>query len=540
MEREWKDPAGPSGPARRHSGPPGVARSAVALACLATLFLAVPGPARADERPVKPLLVASAAGIGDPVPWASPRGEQIISFIRLGTAGGRTVGVRARSNGLGFRAFETLSNAAGTTSPELAFGPDGTAIALWGTDEAGTVAGQAIRPPGGPFGEPAQAGPCVGPLSLASSSRGEVLAACRAESDLGTPHSGWLGAAVLPGPVSFTGQLTPPTDDPLFEPFTAWGADGTSVAGFSYGTPGASEVAIEARVSGPEASFVEEELIGPVAPPGELEAVGATVLPNGTVAITATAEGGSILFTREPGAGQEFSGTALPESSISPPYADRFGRLHFVVSSPTGPGDSPAWVRVRDLDGSVGDPIPIPLTGEEATIVEGGFQVRPGGAEYVVFRNTEGFFMTLRRPGPTAFSPPRRVAITHPSDSVGSLALTPTGDLLLAWSRQSDAGVEQLWLGGVDQGNRPEITRISVPEVVVRGRTARLSARVTDPMGIDRVVWRLEGGRRAVGPQVRLRFNQPGSKRVTVTAIDRAGNRSSRTRSVSVIETRGR
>lgn len=515
-------------------------RPALVLACLGLLLLAAPTPAQADERPVKPILVASAAGIGHPVPWASPSGEQLISFIRTGPGGGGTIGIRARSNGLAFGSFEALSSAAGPASPEIAFGPDGTAIALWGAGAAGALAEQAIRPPGGPFGEPDQAGPCVGPVSVAASLRGEVLAACRAESDRSSPHSGWLGEAALPGPVSFADELTPPTDDPLLVPFASWGSDGTSVAGFSYRTPESSETTIRARISGPGASFVEEETIAPIVPSGELEAVGAAVLPDGTVAITATTESGSVLFAREPGAAQDFAGTALPEDSISPPYADRFGRLHFVVSSPSGVGSSPAWVRIRDLDGSVGDPIPIPLTGEDATIVEGGFRVRPGGTEYVVFRNAEGFFMTLRRPGPAAFSPPRRIAMAYPSDSVGSLALTPTGDLLLAWSRRSGAGVEQLWLGGVDQGNRPEITRVSVPKVVIRGRTARLSARVTDPMGVDRVVWRVDGGRRVVGLQVRLRFERPGRKRVTVTATDRAGNRSIRTRSVKVIEARGR
>ena len=148
--------------------------------------------------------------------------------------------------------------------------------------------------------------------------------------------------------------------------------------------------------------------------------------------------------------------------------------------------------------------------------------------------------MTLRRPGPAAFSPPRRVATTRPSDSAGSAALTPDGDLLLTWRRRSRTGVEQLWLGGVDRGHRPVIANVSVPKVVVQGRAARLSARVTDPMGVRKVVWTVAGGPKAIGRQVRLRFERAGRSQVTVTATDRAGNRSSRTRSVKVLAAAGR
>lgn len=495
--------------------------------------------AAANEKAVQPLLIGSSAAIESPAPWASLGGEQLITFIRTGVGGSPALGARSRVNGARFGPFDRLTDTPGATSPSLAFGPDGRAIALWGVAGDGVPAEQAIRLPGNAFGTETQANPCVGSVSVAASDRGEVVAACRASNEPGPLYSGWIAGPTLPEAIPFTDQVTPETEDPLLGTATAWGSDGTSVAAFEYRTTDLPGTAIAARVIGPGESFVEDEEVVQVLSPATLGMAGAAVLPDGTVAITTETANGSALFVREPGAGEGFSSTALAETSISTPRADRFGRLHFVVSDPSGSGDDPASVRVRNLDGSIGNPIPIPLEGDEARIVEGGFQMLPNGNEYVIFRNREGFFFTFRRPGPTAFIPPRRLTGVRPADSGGSATLTPDGDLLLAWRRRTGS-VDQLWLGGFDRGHRPEMAGIEVPKRVRLGRVASLSARVTDPMGVRRVVWQVAGGPSAVGRKVRLRFGRVGRRTVTVTATDRAGNRSIRYRSVTVVKPAGR
>ena len=218
------------------------------------------------------------------------------------------------------------------------------------------------------------------------------------------------------------------------------------------------------------------------------------------------------------------------------PSADRWGRLHFLTSGPGGSGGTAWWVRVLELDGTVGRTIPVPTQGAGAKPVLNGLQVSPNGAETIVTRSDSGFSRSERKPGGGAFSVPRRLA-EPVAAGPGSVVQTSRNDLLLVWEQAVTPTRAQLVVGGWDGNGRPAIEALTIPNRARRGVPIRLSVVATDPMGISRVVWKLPGDRRLRGASVRARLWKRGLNRVEVAAYDRAGNRSLRIKQVRVPRT---
>ncbi|MFM8791079.1 MAG: hypothetical protein ACKOFX_01055 [Solirubrobacterales bacterium] len=485
----------------------------------------------ATANPATPIIVDEASGIIRPAPSISPTGEQIVSYLRRTEGGLPLPGLVARTGGAPFSPFEELSTIPALDPPVVGFGSRGTALVGW-YSAAGTE--QTIRASGGPVEGVSQVGACTGPVAIAVSGADRTLAACRAGSGTSPAWSGAVGLGQMSSRISLTTQVTPDSSNPSVTPLSAWGADGTGVAAFGY-TPQASpsEQRIEARVYGPGGSFTETEDVGSATAPSTLEPTGLAVLPSGIVAITADSNDGAVLFTRAAGAGSSFTQTELAEDTASMPAADQWGRLHFLTSITGGPTGTTWWVRVRDPDGSLRPPIPIPTEDTGAVPVENGLQVFPNGAEAIVTRSDTGFYIAFRRPGAGAFSVPRRLAGTT-NTSGGAASRTAQGDILLTLAREVTPGRQQLVVGGWDSGTLPVITRLSMPKQMRRGATGRFSVTATDAMGVGRITWQFPGNRRLEGASVRARLTKPGVNRVKVTVFDQAGFRSIRIRRVKV------
>jgi hypothetical protein len=499
------------------------------LACLA----GPTSPAPADR--VSPLVIDEAASITDPRPWVSPTGEQLITYLRRDDGTLPAPGLVARIDGGPFSPFEALSASPALSAPVLGFGPDGTALLTWQAIDSGILAEQATRPPGGPRGPALPAGRCGGPVALSVSASGQTLTGCPVESGLLPGWSGRAGSGVLASGIAPDLEVTPATSDPAIPAFTAWGSNGTGVVTFGYSDEGSTPGrAIVARVFGPDSAWAETVTVAPAAEDQAIEPTGAAVLPNGAVAITADSDEGGVLFTRPPGPGTTFERSEVGLDTAAMPAADVWGRLHFQASRDEGVGTRSWWVVIRDRDGSLAEPIPVPTTGNGAEPVGDGLQVFPNGAETIVTRSDSGFYIAFRKPGGGAFSVPRRLAGAAGAGP-GAAQRTPQGDILVVWQKDGAPGTQRLVLGGWDSDSGPAIKRLSVPKRVRRGTRARFSVVAADPMGIDRIVWRFPRNRRAAGSSVRVRMTKPGRNRVEVLVFDRAGGRSVRQRRVKVV-----
>jgi hypothetical protein len=497
------------------------------LLCLAGLTT----PAPADR--VDPLVIDEAASITDPRPWVSPTGEQLVTYLRRDDGTVPAPGLVARIDGGPFSPFEALSASPALSAPVLGFGPDGTALLAWASDDSGPVTEQTIRPPIGPSEPSGPVTGCAGPPALSISGSGAVLSGCPSNSGLLPPWVGLTGLGQMPARIAPDLEVTTATDDPAIRSFAAWGSDGTGIVVFGLDEAGPpTGQRIEARVVGPGAAWAETTTIASAPDPETIEPTGTAVLPNGTVAVTADTDQGSALFTRAPGPGSAFERIEVGQDTASMPAADVWGRLHFLASEDEGETTT-WWVRIRDRDGSLAEPIPVPTTGNGAEPVGDGLQVFPNGAEAIVTRSDSGLFIAFRQPGAGAFSVPRRLA--GAGVGPGAAQRTPQGDILVAWQEEGAPGAQRLVLGGWDSGARPAITQVATPKRVRRGARARFSVVAADPMGIDRIVWRFPRNRRATGSSVRVRLTKPGRNRVKVLVFDRAGGRSVRQRRIKVI-----
>lgn len=514
---------------------PGRTWRRVALPGVISLGLFLGGPSGSTHAdPVSPLVIDEGFRISGGAPWISPTGEQLVTYLRQDAGALPVPGLTSRIGGAPFTPFEALSPMTGIVSPTAGFAPDGTARLVWQAAGTGRLTEQAVRPQGGPVGAATPAGTCDGPTALAVSRTGRTLAACRGDSGTTPRWTGLAGVGQMPSAIEPATELTPAVDELTADPLVAWGTDGTGIVAFGYreGDP-PGEWKIAARIVGTDGMLGDTELVDSATGPETIIPTGVAVLPNGTAAITANSDREGVLFTRPPGPGASFQRIDLDQKTASMPSADRWGRLHFLTSTEVAPGETAWWVRVLELDGTVGRAIRVPTTGVGATPVRNGLQVSPNGAEAIVTRSQSGFFRSQRRPGAGAHSVPRKLADSAGAGD-GAVALTPQEDLLLVWERQVAVDRHQLMVGGWDGNGRPVIERLSIPRRAKRGVPIRMSVVASDPMGISRIVWRLPGNRTLRGESIRVRLRRAGRNQVEVAVFDRAGNRSLRISQVTV------
>lgn len=490
------------------------------------------GPAAAKR--VTPIVVDEAFGISGPAPWASPSGEQLITYLRQDDGALPVPGLTARTGGAPFTPFEALSARPGLAPPTAGFGPDGTARLVWLAGGTGNLTEQAVRPAGGPLGAPAPAGACNGPTALAVSGSGRTLSACRADSGATARWIGLAGVGQMPTAIAPEVELTPAVGELTSDPLVAWGADGTGIVAFGYrdGEP-PEGWKIAARIVAPDGSLGETELVDSATDPATLVPTGVAVQPNGTIAITANSSDGALLFTRAAGSGRPFERVVPGGDTASMPAADRWGRLHFLTSSTDGSGALTWASRVLDLNGTLRNPLPVPTLGTDFVPVQNGFQVFPGGGEALVMKSSGGFSVFFRNPGPNGFFL-GRVLAQAAAEGTGAVTQSPAGDLLLTWTEASALGRKRLMLGGWDANGRPVIDRISAPRRTKRGIPITLSVLASDPMGISRIIWTIPRNRTVEGASVKVRLRKRGVNLIQVSVFDRAGNRAARTKRVKV------
>lgn len=505
------------------------------LGLLVLSLFSVWSPGRAYAKPLSPIVVDQAYRISGALPWISPTGEHLVTYIRQDAGGPPLAGLRSRIGGVAFTPFGPLSPRPALAPPTAAFGSDGTARLVWAAARTGSSTEQAVRPSGSPPGAATPVGSCDGPAALAVSRTDRTLSACRSDSGVAPRWTGVAGVGRMPSAIAPGVEGTPALEEVPSDPLVAWGTNGTGVVVFGYGEAGPpAEVKIAARVVGADGSFGEIEPVASAVDPETLVPTGAAVLPNGTVAITANSDEGALLFTRPAGPGRSFEQTGMDEDTASMPSADQWGRLHFLTSTRNRSGQTSWSVRVRDRDGSLRPPIPVPTEGSRPAPVENGFQVAPNGAEALIMKSDSGFSVSLRSPGPNGFFLPKVLARTTVS-SPGAATRSPNGDILLTWEQDVAPGRQQLMLGGWHPAGRPVIERISAPRRAKRGARIKLSVRASDPMGVSRIIWKLPAGRRAEGASVRVRLWKRRANRIEVVVRDRAGHRAAATRRVKVV-----
>jgi PKD repeat protein len=213
-----------------------------------------------------------------------------------------------------------------------------------------------------------------------------------------------------------------------------------------------------------------------------------------------------------------------------------------------------------------------------------------GGTVAASFALADKVYTTVRAPG-GGFSTPKAVSGTSATETESTVALSASGEAIVAWSTSSDENyslfavrrrpgaenfgeVTEVVTGSAaapitfysdpdvaidDQGNgyvvasrqgtspsvffalaipfdlvAPAITSVTLPGVVETGVAAAMSASATDRMVNPSISWEFGDGAAASGTSVSHAYATAGVYTVKVVATDGVGNRSETTRSIQV------
>ncbi len=264
--------------------------------------------------------------------------------------------------------------------------------------------------------------------------------------------------------------------------------------------------------------------------PDEVSASRPAVLDNGTVAVGLSGSDGARVLIRPPGQLSTFSPHPLLGDGIGGIAVDAGQNLH-VLSGNAEASPRRYWAYTKTPTGDFGAAVPIPLAGTGDPYVPfASFQAAPDGTEYVLVRADDGIYATYRQPG-LAFVAPVKIgdsAYGNPASAV-----TPEGDLLVAWTHEEASGDRSVKLGGLDR-TPPKVTVNSFPTRVEAGAAVTFAASASDSMGVKSTVWDFGASQREEKAAVNHTFTQPGRYEVTFTATDVAGHKTVEQRTVVV------
>lgn len=261
--------------------------------------------------------------------------------------------------------------------------------------------------------------------------------------------------------------------------------------------------------------------------------------PDGRMFLTwdefAAGTGKGFVATRAPGAGPAAGAPADfgADSSVGPVAFTPDGRgLLLLVREGAGPDPlSTTVLRTIPPGGATVDPAESPVEGPSRVrvrLLEG----HPDGRPRVQLFRDDGSRAVRGLP---------QAGTTEPETPVlagldfGEMTWLASGDLLTVGVRRPATGNEDLVEGGLDTGAPPALPRVQVPARAVLGEPVELSVDAADPMGVREIAWTVDGVA-ATGPRVTHAFTAPGLRTVTIRATDRAGNATSTTRTVAVID----
>jgi hypothetical protein len=514
-------------------------KSAPGTFLLGLLFLLAGDSTVAKASPVDPLEADRAEIISTVSPFASPTGEQLIGYKR-GEGGDvfqPPLGATSRDGGGPFTSYQELTRTSNSERLRMAFGPNGDAYAVWGIATTGAPAEQTLRRAGQPFQARSNLASCGRFVEPDTADDGRLAIGCSFRQAT-PPHDNFRFSATpeisrIVSSTNVTGFFV----DPFIRPKIDWGSDGTvaTAARHSLNTvtpePFPVPAAITARVQAP--TFTETQTVDSTTNMNTMSMNDILVLPDGTVLVTGSKNGDSTVWTRDPGSGNPFFPVVHSGVVAVEPRVDSNGIAHVLLDDDQTPR---AYnVVLRSVGGVYGPDIPVPITSPAAFAIQGGFQVKPDGTEYVVMRDGDRLSISRRPAGVINFESP--VEIAQNVDQNGGATMTRDGEILVAWIEQVDPDTQRLMVGGWDE-NPPSLSAVQAPARGLVGGELTFSAEASDPMGLREVRWDFGDGQTAQGQTVRHTYNRFGTFPLTVTAIDRAGNETANSRSIEIV--RGR
>jgi PKD repeat protein len=122
-----------------------------------------------------------------------------------------------------------------------------------------------------------------------------------------------------------------------------------------------------------------------------------------------------------------------------------------------------------------------------------------------------------------------------------SAAVSAGGGASVAWSAvdRPPSRNDRIFLSERD-AVPPTVSAVALPSSIATGTSVRMSATATDNLSPVTIDWDFGDGSRAAGASVTHAYGAPGTRTVTVTAHDRAGNATAQTRRITVLVARDR
>jgi hypothetical protein len=153
----------------------------------------------------------------------------------------------------------------------------------------------------------------------------------------------------------------------------------------------------------------------------------------------------------------------------------------------------------------------------------------PAGDATIVWNSIGGVINAVTRPAGGAFASSTPISIGGKSDP--GIAMDTAGDGIATWAVLG--GVVEV---AVNDVTPPALSALSVPAGVETGAAVAMSATASDAWSGASVSWDFGDGATAAGSVVSHTYTAAGTKMVTATATDGAGNSASQSRQITIAQ----
>jgi len=179
----------------------------------------------------------------------------------------------------------------------------------------------------------------------------------------------------------------------------------------------------------------------------------------------------------------------------------------------------------KPAGGAWGQPANLSAPGQTPPALQ--LAVAPGGAAVAVWTQQNGpasAIQAANKPAGGAWGAPANLTTAGLNASSPQVAIAPSGDAVAVWTRLSATGVIQA--AGFDASG-PELRGLAIPSRGVVGRKLAFSVSPLDAWSpLAATEWSFGDGKRASGTSVKHAYAAAGTYSVTVTATDALGNSS--------------
>ncbi len=411
--------------------------------------------------------------------------------------GAETMRAAYRPAGGSWSSSVAIPGSGAGADPRVGLDAAGNAIVVW--ESAGGVQ-SAYRPAAGPWAGPAAVSP-AGDVALdpdvAMSATGAALAVWRHELNR-TPTDPVVtvessirrGAAAWTGPTVLTRAATSTVPVSEGEPRVRWNADGDRVAVWANRPTGEHATLLKRWGTGGDfggwgGSPLFQE-IGDGATDVEVPQVGLA------------ADGGAVAVWRSFDAVRGFRTQGATTSAING-----------------------AWTP------------PALLADAETGLAEPQVAVAPSGRATALWTTLSPRINAATRPAGGGFQPAATISTPGSTGAADPrVVMTDAGDAVGTWS-EADTGVARIAVA-VDDVTPPALSAVTVPATATTGASVAMSAAASDTWSPVTISWTLGDGTAIAGAAVSHAYATPGTRTVTVTATDAAGNTAAQTRTIAV------